>query len=319
MSVETIWQRYQQEGYSAICDLPFETAEGAFYRAILAFGENDLTRAVAAATYATEHEPENLVYAQSAEYLRRVIEGGKAAVYVEGEAFAAFVRGGGNVNLYELTSSALRLVYGNYEMLSLLDVGVGDGMALLPALTKNIVQLDLIEPSEAMLAQTTNQLDAWKVSYRAHHGTIQDFMEIGKETGYSTTWDVIQATWSLQSLPPDQRPAVFEWLRRHGKRLLIAEFDVPNFPNMFGPERVRHILDRYQRGLAECEDDGGHVAQGFLIPVMFGYFDRTGDRTNYEGPIQDWIDGLRAAGFTSVEKRLIYEYWWADSYLLDAE
>ncbi len=319
MSVEKFWQIYQREGYSGVRDLPYELAEGAFYRAILAFSENDFTKAAAAANFAADHDPENPVYVQSAEYLRRVVEGGKSGVYVEGEAFAAFVRGGGNVNLYEAASNALRLAYGNYEMLSLLDVGVGDGMALLPALTKNIVQLDLIEPSEAMLAQTTNQLDAWKVPYRAHHGTIQEFMEIGKETGYSTAWDVIQATWSLQSLPPETRQSVLEWMRRHGKRLLVAEFDVPHFPNQYGPERVRHILDRYQRGLAEYVDDGGYVAQGFLIPVMFGYFDRTGDRTNHEGPIQEWIDGLHAAGFKRVEKRLLYEYWWADSYLLDAE
>ena len=45
------------------------------------------------------------------------------------------------------------------------------------------------------------------------------------------------------------------------------------------------------------------------MPVLFGYFDRTAARTNWEGPIQGWADDLRAAGFTTVQTRLLSPYW----------
>jgi len=60
------------------------------------------------------------------------------------------------------------------------------------------------------------------------------------------------------------------------------------------------------------------VAQGFLMPVMFGYFDPTAARTNYEQPLQAWVVQLQAAGFCQVSPRLLCPCWWAPAYLLDA-
>jgi hypothetical protein len=240
-----------------------------------------------------------------------MLEHGKSGVYVDGAAFGAFIRGGGNVDLYTATSETLQSIYTEYETLSLLDIGVGDGLALLPALTESITRLDLVEPSEAMLARTTDQLDDWQMSYHAYQGTIQEFMRIA-----TRDWDIIQATWSLQSVPPEDRAAVFAWMRAHGARVLLAEFDVPVFADLYEPPRVRHIVARYWEGLAEYEGD--QVAQGFLMPVLFGYFDRSAARTNWEGPIQGWADDLRAAGFSDVQPRKLYDYWWAEAYLLDA-
>ncbi len=88
---------------------------------------------------------------------------------------------------------------------------------------------------------------------------------------------------------------------------------------MFGPDRVRYVLSHYENGLAEYDGDGGLVAQGFLMPVMFGYFDRSAARTNWEGPIQEWVAGLRAAGFEQVTLEKLYSYFWADSYLIVAQ
>jgi len=313
MALETLWQLYQAGGYEAARAAPLTGAPDHLYLALLAFGADDFVQAVASARAAARLQPSSDLYAQAAHYLERVRAQGKAGVYVDGEAFAAFVRGGGNRKLYARTSEALHDVYEGYDSLTLLDIGVGDGMALLPALTQNITRLDLIEPSEAMLAQTTRQLDAWRVACRTYSVTIQQFMKTGQ-----STWDVIQATWSLQSVPPAERPGVFGWLRAHGARVLIAEFDVPEFETLYEPARVEHILGRYRDGLAEYEHDGGLVAQGFLMPVMFGYFDRSAARTNYEGPIAAWAEGLRAAGFDQIETRLLYPYWWADAYLIDA-
>lgn len=314
MPLSELWQRYRTQGYAAVRDAPCETALACFYLALLAHGEEDYPRAAAWARQASRREPGSRVYEQGAAYLDRVVAQGKAGVYVDGEAFAAFIRGGGNVGLYDAISVALHQVYEEYETLSLLDVGVGDGLALLPALTSNIIRLDLVEPSGAMLQHTTAALDKIPVNYRAFQGTIQEFMRL--ENGQE--WDVIQATWSLQSIPPAERPAIFGWLRAHGQRTVIAEFDVPEFDSLYAPERVQTILDRYWNGLAEYTDDANLVAQGFLMPVMFGCFDRTAERTNYENRIQTWVDGLRAAGFEQVEARLLYPYWWADAYVIDA-
>jgi hypothetical protein len=122
----------------------------------------------------------------------------------------------------------------------------------------------------------------------------------------------------LQGIPPDERPALFKWLRAHCKRVLIVEFDPPHFNGMYSPDRVRYVLQRYQKGLAEYANDGSLVAQGFLMPVMFGYFDQSAARTNYEQPIEEWIKAFDGAGFESVEKRRLFEYWWATAYIIDA-
>ncbi len=316
MSLETLWQRYLHAGYAALqAEMPDDPL-ACFYLAILAFGANDFARAAEWAAAASRRQPGSRVYAQAAIYLERVACQGKAGVYVDGAAFGAFIRGGGNVGLYAAVSGALREVYGQYPFLRLLDIGVGDGLALLPALTDAVRQVDLVEPSSPLLETTCAALNARGVPYRAFNQTLQAFMD--SPEALAGSWDVIQATWSLQSLPPAEHPAVFRWLQAHGARLLIAEFDVPRFVALASPDHVRYVVERYERGLAEYEGDGGLVAQGFLMPVMFGYFDRSAARTNWEGPIQDWVDGLRAAGFTQVERRPLYAYFWAEAFLLDA-
>jgi len=315
MAIQQLWQLYRTQGYDAVRNASMINALDHFYVALLAFGEEAFAQATTSAHRAAELDPKHPVFVQGAAYLDRIMEQGKAGVYVDGEAFAAFIRGGGNVGLYAAISNELRAIYQSYETLTLLDIGVGDGFALLPALTNNITQLDVLEPSEAMLVNTTAQLDSWGVTYRAHHTTIQEFMRIGREEGFDEQWNLIQATWSLQSIHPDQRPAIFGWMRRHSQHVVIAEFDVPGFSEQYAPERVQYIVDRYQKGLAEYEGD--QVAQGFLMPVMFGYFDRSASRTNYEEPIQSWADKLLEAGFEDVQARLLYHYWWADAYVVE--
>ena len=313
MSLEHIWDVYQREGYASLRQTRPDAACDHFYIALIAFGEDDIPHALHAARQALAHEPRHPVFVAAARYLERVGAHGKTGVYVDGEAFAAFIRGGGNVTLYQAVSEALRAVYEQYETLSLLDIGVGDGLALLPSLTRSFTRVDVVEPSAAMLEQTIASLEAWQVPYRAYRMTIQQFIR-----GNAPGWDVIQATWCLQSIPPEDRPGLFAWCRDHGQRMLIAEFDVPAWTHLYTPDRVRYIVDRYTVGLAEYAEDGELVAQGFLMPVMFGYFDRSSARTNFEGPIQGWIDGLRAAGFKSIRTHHLSDYWWASTYLIDA-
>ena len=311
MTLNTLWDLWQAEGYDAVCAAPLTDPLDHFYRALLAFGTDDFAQAAADARAAAALNPDSLVYAHATTYLERVLAQGKTNVYVDGTAFAAFIRGGGNVGLYTSTSAALRSVYERHSALHLLDIGVGDGMALLPALTGSVRQVDLVEPSEAMLAHTTQALAEQGIAHQAANQTVQAFME--QEQG---RWDVIQATYSLQSVPPTERGAVFEWLRVHGDQVLIAEFDVPAFTGTFAPDHVQYVVARFERGLGEYEGD--LVAQGFLMPVMFGYFDQSAARTNWEEPIQNWCTALRAAGFEQVQTTRLFEYFWADAYLINA-
>jgi len=316
MPLDELWQDYRTHGYARLRAAVPSQALDWFYLALVASGEGDIPRAAHCAQEAARLQPASRVYAQGAAYLARVWDAGKTGVYVDGTAFAAFIRGGGNIGLYAAVSAALRAVYAGYASFRLLDVGVGDGLALLPALVPQLTGLTLVEPSEAMLGKTLEALKEQDVACQSANMTLQAFMDTPQ--GQRDQWDIIQATWSLQSIPPDERPEVFAWLRAHGRRVLVAEFDVPDFPAMFAPERVRYIIARYERGLAEYDGDGGLVAQGFLMPVMFGYFDRSTARTNWEGPLQGWIAALQAAGFERVTARKLFDYFWADAYLVDA-
>jgi len=288
----------------------------AFRRALIAYGQKHYDVAWRLAQQAAQADPANIVYPAAVAYLDRAMREGKRGVYSSPEVFAAFIRGGGNVPLYENTSAALRRVYEQYRSLALLDVGVGSGLALVPALTPNVGRLDVLEPSSAMLAQASAALYARGIAHRAINMTVQQF--IRAEAG---RYDVVQATYALQALPPADRAHVLAGLRAIADRLLIAEFDVPEWASsqagLATPERVRYFVERYARGLAEYAGDG-LVVQGFLMPVFFGAFDPTEARLNWEMPIAEWVRLLRAAGFDHVCSEPIYDYWWAPGYLLDA-
>ncbi len=313
MSLDQLWQTYHSQGYNATKAIPVSSAIESFYLSVLAFGEGQIDQAAEYARKAGDREPDNPVFAQALIYLKRVLKEGKQGVYSSAEAFTAFIHGGGNVPLYQETSAALRRVYQEYSKLSVLDIGAGDGRALLPALTGTIHRLDLLEPSETMLNTLCAILDDRGIHYHATCGTLQEFT-----TTSTGNWDIIEASYSLQSIPPKERPSMFRWIREHGKRLLLVEFDIPAFADMYAPDRVEYVVERYKNGLAEYVHEGEIVAQGFLMPVMFGYFDFTADRTNYEQPLQKWCDELNEAGFTTIESPLIYPYWWASAYLIDA-
>lgn len=315
MTIADLYQRYRAAGYAAAIDAPAEQADELFYQALLAFGEQDLVRAARLAERAAAANPNTLLYPAAASYLARASAGGRQSVYLSPEGFSAFIRGGGNLPLYEAASTALRAAYQQAGTASLLDIGVGDGLALLPALTGAIARVDLVEPSAALLEQTSAQLHKRGVPHRAFNRTLQDFAATAPA---GDSWDIIQATFSLQSIAPDERGPLLAWMRERGRRVLIAEFDVPHFSAMYAPDRAEYVTARFEQGLAEYQSDGGLVAQGFLLPVMFGYFDRTAARTNYEHPLREWADQLRAAGFAEVRAQQLYPYWWAPAFLLDA-
>jgi hypothetical protein len=293
---------------------PADPGLASFSAAMHAFAAQDFDQAAHHAARATELSPVSRVFGEAARYLDHVRRDGKRDVYVAPDAFAAFIRGGGNRRLYERTSAALRAAHAELASLALLDIGTGDGLALAPALTERVASVTLLEPSAAMLAAATAAVEARGVRCEPVCATVQDLARIAA----GRRWDLAQATFSLHCVPPADRPALWASLRRAADRLLIVEFDVPPLGAALSPDHVRHVVDRYERGLAEYDGDGGLVAQGFLLPVLCGYFDPTAAHSTHEQPIAGWIAELRAAGYAAVTSRPLDDYWWATAALIDA-
>jgi hypothetical protein len=257
-----------------------------------------------------------VLYQAAATYLARVEREGKPNVYVSAEGFGAFIRGGGNVPLYRETSAALASQYPE-EPFDLLDIGAGDGLALLPALTPAVRQVTLVEPAAPLLERSTAALAARGTPFDAFAGRLQELTADPAMT--SRRWGVAQATYCLHAIAPAERLVLLAWVRAHAGTLLVAEFDAPQMDQPLSPDIVRHVLGRYREGLAEyAGPDFDTVAQGFLMPVLFGYVDRGATRTTFEQPIADWEALLRGAGFARVERRLLHRYWWAPAWLLVA-
>lgn len=293
---------------------PRSAALAHLYVALLAFAEEDYAGALEWTCAAHRRDPASRLLAEAKRYLERVIAEGKRDVYAGGDAFGAFVRGGSNPRLYRAVCAALRSVYGEHTGARLLDIGAGDGNALLAALDEHVAWVTVVEPSAPMLAATVEGLTRRGVRHEGKGVTLQELARDWDGVG----WDLAQATFSLQCIADEERAPLLAWLRRVTRRALIVEFDVPRFDVTTIPEHVRYVTNRYERGLAEYADDGGVVAQGFLMPVMFGYFDRGRARTNHEQPIDAWVDDLEQAGFSRVEVRHLDDYWWAPAHLLDA-
>ncbi|KYF90202.1 hypothetical protein BE17_43930, partial [Sorangium cellulosum] len=252
----------------------------------------------------------------AAAHLARVAREGKRNVYVSAAGFAAFIRGGGNVPLYRETSAALAGQYPEAPF-DLLDIGAGDGMALLPALTPAVRRVTVVEPAAPLLERCAAALSARGVGFEAFSGRFQDLA--ADPVMAPRRWAVAQATFCLHAIAPAERPALLRWARAHCDLLLIAEFDAPRMDEPLAPDIARHVLERYREGLTEYSGaELDTVAQGFLMPVLFGYADRGATRTTFEHPIDDWAALLQEAGFARVERRLLHRYWWAPAWLLAA-
>src|ERR1700748_3613072 len=93
--------------------------------------------------------------------LRSLTERQDANAYDAPRAFEAFIRGGGNVALYSATRDMLARVYDRYRPARLIDLGAGDGMALLPALaaaSHRPREVDIVEPNATMFAELARRL-----------------------------------------------------------------------------------------------------------------------------------------------------------------
>ncbi|WP_410576213.1 class I SAM-dependent methyltransferase [Amycolatopsis sp. lyj-108] len=244
---------------------------------------------------------------------RYLTEGGGGGVYDQPAAFTEFIRGGGNVKLYRVLSAMLARRYGSVG--SLLDLGCGDGLAVVPALEQADRQpgrIDLVEPSSALLAETrkhlggTHGLHTWGV-------TAQEFLARDDDRH----WQLTQSTFALQSIPTAERTEVLRALRPRTACLVLAEFDVPEYDED-SAEYLLSLVSRYERGISEYGKAASLVAQGFLLPILLGLVKPGADRTNWEQPATDWASQLKEAGFAGIRIEPLADYWWSPAVLITA-
>jgi hypothetical protein len=130
-------------------------------------------------------------------------------------------------------------------------------------------------------------------------------------------WDLAESTFALHALPPDQRTDVLQQLAERSGRLVIAEFDV-RLPPPGTPEHLRELAIRYERGLAEYDDERDLVGAGFLVPVLLGQLDPGAARSTWEQSADDWAAQVTAAGFSVVSMEPLADYWWSPAFVLTA-
>ncbi|ONI80282.1 hypothetical protein ALI22I_43760 [Saccharothrix sp. ALI-22-I] len=246
-----------------------------------------------------------------AEHLEDVRSG---SVYDQPAAFEAFINGGGNVGLYRAVTEALGQVYDRARPSSLLDIGCGDGRALLPALASGNAPaaVTLVEPSAALLDTAVRALDGFEID--ARHTGVEPFAAALPE---DAVFDVTQSTFALHTLPHEVRDGVLADLVGHVGVLAVVEFDVPDLPHA-SPEHRRFLAEAYERGLTEYDTDRALVAQGFLMPVLTGQLVPGATRATWEQPASRWAEQVTRAGFTDVEVTRLHDYWWSPAFLLTA-
>jgi hypothetical protein len=247
-------------------------------------------------------------------------ETGRAAgqvVYDQPAAFQAFITGGGNVGLYDATARALAAVYDAGDASSLLDIGCGDGAALVPALGLSALapsSVDLVDASERLLAAAAARLREMAIVTRVHPVPAQVF---ASDLAPGRHWVVAQSTFALHAVPHDERAVVLQRLREHLDTLALVEFDVPGH-DPGSDEHVTFLADTYEQGLAEYDDDRDLVAGGFLMPVLVGQLLPGADRVTHEQPADQWLRQLDSSGYTPTECRLLFPYWSSPAVIITA-
>jgi SAM-dependent methyltransferase len=241
-------------------------------------------------------------------------------VYTSPAAFEAFIRGGGNVPLYERVSAELASHY-TRAVRSLVDIGCGDGHALFPALaaqSHELVHLTLVEPASALLASAVARAQAEQPALPVQ-ALNEGLGVFAARLQPNDRWDLAQATFALQAIPEPERWAGLARLRGHVKRLVIVEFDIPDLPR--GSDAyVASLAQRYERALGEYEGATRDlVAQGFLIPMFLGQLDAQTAATNWEHPAPVWRDQLERLGWRVTRLGHISDYFWAPAFALVAD
>jgi SAM-dependent methyltransferase len=229
-------------------------------------------------------------------------------VYDQPAAFTAFIRGGGNIALYDAVSAALAGLYDRLGVTSLVDLGCGDGRALIPALREagTAPAVTLVEPSRALLDVALAELPTGTIAHATDASTFA--------AALTTRFDLVQSTFALHALPPDERTAVLTAVRGHVSHLVLAEFDQAEHA-----DHLTFLADTYEQGLAEYDTDRDLVAQGFLMPVLTGQLTPGARRSTWEQPATAWAEQVKSCGYRNVVIESLCDYWSSPAFLLTAE
>ncbi|WP_309110451.1 class I SAM-dependent methyltransferase [Saccharothrix sp.] len=235
-------------------------------------------------------------------------------VYDQPAAFTAFIDGGGNVGLYKAVTRALARIYDEERPVRVLDVGCGDGRALVPSLVKAEHpprHVTVVDPSEALLSGAVKALEGVKnLAVDARNTRVEEFLARD-----DSRFDVAQSTFALHAIPHEERDGVLAGLAPRVKSLAVVEFDVPDLDD---EERLEFLAETYERGLAEYDEDRELVAQGFLMPVLTGQLLPGAKRSTWEQPATSWAAQVGRAGFGDVRLTPLFDYWSSPAFLLTA-
>jgi len=272
--------------------------------AALAVGKDDDARAALARVRAISPMARALLHAMTS--------GSKANAYDAPRAFEVFIRGGGNVALYRAVSTVLAETYDRYRPVDMIDIGAGDGMALLPAIeaaTYPPQKVDVVEPNSEMLARLCE-------AFPLNAGYNQTFEVFAENLRSKNRWQLAQSTFALQSIPPDARVKALRKLASHVERLVVIEFDIPELAP--GSDALYESLaTRYDLAANEQGDDADLVASGFLAPMLLGQL-RAVTPSNWEQPATARVRELMTSGFREVEVEHVHDYSWAPAVCITA-
>lgn len=239
-------------------------------------------------------------------------DAGDGRVYDRPAAFTAFVSGGGNIGLYGAVSRALAERYRRLGVTSLVDIGCGDGRAVLAALAVTPVpEVTLVEPSQALLEDARAKAPESVTAFAGDAATFVAGLD-------GQRFDLAESTFALHAIPPEDRSAVLSALRGHVTHLALAEFDVPAHP-AGSDEHLEFLAATYEQGLAEYDTDRDLVAQGFLMPVLTGQLAPGARRSTWEQPATAWAAQLRACGYRNIAIEPLFDYWSSPAFLLTAD
>ncbi len=274
---------------------------------LVAIASSETERARDLALRIIRTSPDDALAAALAEHLKNDRSEG---VYDDPRGFEEFIDNGGNPDLYASVINMLAQRHRDVVPTAVVDIGCGDGRVTL-ATTLPTSVVHLVEPSPALADLAMARLSGRPGATNVHNKTLAEFLDTT-----SGSWDLAQATFALHNLEPNERKEQLRALRSRTSRLLLVEFDVPDFDDR-SLEHATYAAQRYVRGFHEYRDYPT-VRDGFLLPVLLGQFDAQRARHTFEQSATSWKQELLGAGWSGVEATPVASYWWADAVLFDA-